>query len=310
MDTTQLLSAIKRRAYIPAAGSQFSDTQILAIADEASTEVALPLVLSAREGFLELVEPIELVNGTAAYDLPDRATGGSILWVRYLDSNNPSYTFEIPHADEKEMTQYPQVGYPPSGAVWYFFGDQIVLAPPPSLSTGQLIVNYTARPNALVPVASALTIVSMPAGAFVLSGTAASIGISTGTVIDIVGASRSHMWSIIGATATVDGVDPTKITISGGEGVENYAVGDYVCLAKQTPVPQFPDEVHTFIVLETARRLCLAMRSPMAGALAAEVQDMRTRIADLVSPRAVKSSKRAINRTGAARTRRTWRWYW
>lgn len=308
MDTTALLAAVKRRAYLPAAGTQYTDGQILSMADEATTEQALPLVLAAREGFMELVQPVTLVYNQSAYQLPARATGGSLLWVRYVDTVNSSLTWEIPHADEKDLQWYPQQPWSPYGAVWYFQGDQLMLVPPPSITTGQIYMAYTARPNALVATTQVLTCIAGTSGShLVCSAAPGTIGISTGTAVDVVSATGSHQWQSMGGTATVSG---STIDIAHDQGPGNPAVGDYICLAQQTPVPMVPDELHTFIALETARRCALGMRSPLAGALEMEVQTLRTQLVDMLSPRAVKQQKRAINRGSAARARRSWRFWW
>lgn len=306
MNTTQLLASLKRRAYVPTAGTQLDDTALLSILDEATTEKVLRMVLNAREGFMRRTLTIPLVAGQSAYALPGNATGGTVLWVRYVDPNNPGNTWPVPHCDEVDLVYYPTQSFG-FGCVWYFDGGQLQLVPPPAASQGNLIVAYTARPNQLTAVANTLTVVAVTGTYQVkLSANGATIGLTTGVKADIIQTDGVHDWRMVNKTATV--VADTATFTSWDQTPQ---AGDYVCLTGYTPVPQLPDETHSFLALEGARRFASAINSPKTPGLTAEVAQLQSEIADMLSPRAVKQSKRVINRVGAFRSRRglgNWNW--
>lgn len=309
MDADQLVALVKRRAYLPTAAPQFTDGELRAFCDEALVDGLLADLLDVRESHLAQTWTVPLVALQATYKLPPRATGGTVLWVRYLDSAGSQITYPLPHADETDLPYYPQTPSSPYGSPWFFDGDHLTMVTPPASATGSLIIRYCVRPSSLVPPASTTAItVATSATQFTTAADPTTIGITTGTKIDVVGVDGVHDFRIIGGTASVSG---HVITVTGGTGLADQAVGDLVSLAGQTSVPNIPDEGHQLLGVLAAARVCRAMKDyESASALEGEAEEMKPRTMDLMSPRSVKQTKRVINRNSPVRSRRGRAWWW
>ena len=75
-------------------------------------------------------------------------------------------------------------------------------------------------------------------------------------------------------------------TISGLSDTSDYAVGDYVALANQSPVPQLPDEWMMLLRFYTLRRIQIAAGYMQdAGATQMLIQEKEQDLISLISPR-------------------------
>ncbi len=83
------------------------------------------------------------------------------------------------------------------------------------------------------------------------------------------------------------------------------AVGDYLCTAGETPIPQMPTEIHTVLAQRVAEKLT-ENGSPRLPAIQAGLKQARDDATVLLSPRSDGSIRPIVSRYGAGS--RAWWW--
>lgn len=241
--TTALLASIRRRAAIPnsvALGSLDSD--LLALATEELQGPVAAFLVSVREEYFVTYRDETLVDGTVAYDIPARAIGGALREVQVVDSGGATRNLVLLTVEEME-------GQTASGIPFGFLvrGNKVVVHPAPTSGVGTLRLWYSRRPSELVPVSSAMAITSI-AGAPTYAG-AKPGSITTATPCDVVKA-QPHFDALSDDITPQSVVASTSVTFSSS--VAGAAVGDFVCLSGQSPVPQIPADLHPILAQRTA----------------------------------------------------------
>lgn len=310
MDSSQLLAAIKRRAYLADAGPQFDDTSLLALADEALDELIVPMLLQCGSvSIFQQTYTTPLVGGQARYQVPV-GIGSTLLDVHYLDTN--SNIFRIALTDEGDRSFHSQLASPIGPqTVYYFDGDSITLMPPPSAgAVGSLVITWPLQPSQLALTSAFCVATSGTATSFVTADNPTPKGIITGKLVDVVASTSPHMTRILAALVTnVVGAGPYTISYTVQSTLANQGfginVGDVLGLTGTTPYPQVPKETHPLLALEAARRAAMSMKdAQLEAAIAADVASKISRVTALLTPRARKQSVHAVNRFSAFRASR------
>jgi hypothetical protein len=265
--TATLLDKIKRAAAVPTSSSTFDDPEILEMADDAIQGDILPDMLKSRQEFFVTWEDLTPTDGDPYpyIRVPERAVGRSIIGVY----------------DPDDDYEEPPLSY-------YVEGDKIYFA---DNSLDVRRIRYYIRPAKLVEVSSCATITS-------ITNNGATTDIVVGSVpqdyvsnlkYDIVRGKagfdllkKDISLSIVGTTFTVDTADvPSEIQ-----------VGDYVCIADTTPVPQIPVEWFTYLANHTAALILESIGDMDAAAkIEKKLPAMRKNALSLISPRVEKRGK-------------------
>lgn len=322
MNYVSLLASIKRRAYVPDNGAEYSDAEILSIADEALLERVLPTYMAVREGFLQQDVSVAVSSG-ANIQVPARALGAGILMARFQDSSGNLYP--LTHIDDSQKVWTAQLTAPVSPATaWYFKGDQLILQPaPPSGSTGYVVVTYTAAPNKLgsdvgtapstyIPLAcQIITAVDFATSKVTISVDPSTTSLAVNATVDIVSGDASHGYRVFQTVITArTTIAPYTLTLASLPSNSGTTAGDYVCFGALTPIPMIPDALHTLLVLETSRRILDGIADPRAEVVAAEIEEKAPKLLQMVAPRGQNQPKRMINRYSAMRLMRSRGWWY
>lgn len=256
-DTTELLVQIRKHARVGDDDPDATDTILLENATEILQSVYAPLVRTVRSDYYVTTKRIALAAGRSGYPIPRRAVTSSVRRVRLLDANSRELGMvQVPYEDILSS----RTGVRPA---WYAItDDKILVAPVPTVATYTLEVAYEYRPSALiVPDLNANT------HALVVSEAYDSPTADTHTVavtpsfftnddmIDIVHKDAPFSSPVIDATvdARTGGAFLDLLSYSGvQEPVLGLVLGDYVCFAGETPVPQIPAELHPILAKHTA----------------------------------------------------------
>lgn len=285
--TTQLLASIKRRADVPTAQASYSTTEILSMADEETRSYVVPLVLKEREDYWVSPHDVALVDGTIAYRIPYRAVGGKLREVYLIDVNGNLIQF--PRARISDLED----------ANWGFWteGNVLNIVDDGTLSVTNLAVTLRMyvylRPNALVATTAATTVSSFNATAKTITLASTPSGYAGQTTWDIVRAKPGFETLAFDAAGTLAA---STITFTNAL-PDDLAVGDYVCLPEQTPVPQIPAELHDLL----AQRVAVVMLSNkgMADKLVTaekELARLQSAALALITPRVEGESVKFVQR--------------
>ncbi len=287
---TYLLAQIRRQGFIPGgggSGSSLTDADLCAMVNDEAQLYLTALIKSVREDHLEVTEDITIVAGTASYRVNRRAVANSLTAIFTVASGQPAYPLT-----QLAASQAWALGTTGDPRGFEMFGPAIVLHPTP-ITAGTLRVRYLQRLSRVVPEAEVgrITVVDTLTNTVTVSATPTAI--VTGVVCDLVRGDPPFDNLSIDLTATVSGTSITLSALPTG-----LAVGDYVTLAGETPIPQVPPELHQLLAKRVAYVVAGGTTSPNAAALQADIEVMRTAALTLLTPRVSHASRPIVNRNG------------
>ena len=147
MDTSELISSVKKRASIPTNQKLFDDATFREILNEEMNTYVIPYLMEQHEEFLVNFVDLPLVAGKTHYTIPYRAVGNKIREVVYRDSNG-NYG-EISRISMEDLEDFQNLNDVRSNGVFYIENNHIVLMSNTE-ADGSLRVYYYLQPNDLV----------------------------------------------------------------------------------------------------------------------------------------------------------------
>jgi len=242
----------------PDAGGPLSDEELLDLLSEEILSDVAPVVEQTREDYYVQDLTYALVADKQLYRMPPRSIGNILLDVLYVNLNGKEFT--VPYISGENAT-FPSEFYlsaDPSGLghrKFFFRGENVGIHPTPQDSVGSFRFRYYLRPASLVKLEKVGTITTIGAagsgGGTERRFTCSNIPteFTTSEVYDIVrkdgSFSRTHLDLtgadiVTGASGTIDFEEDDL-------SVDDIQVGDYICIADQSPVPQLPDTFHSLL---------------------------------------------------------------
>lgn len=241
MTTDKLLDKIRRRAFIPASQSTFTDEELLEIASEELHGVIVPDIIKTREDYFVYKDSSSVLDGTRnqTFNIPNRAVG---LQLREVSVTVGGRERNVPRLDIEDRA------YQDAGGYIYGFditSNQINLR---GGNSGTLNLYYYLRPGALVKSTQARQVVSKTSNSVTLASFVSTWTAST--KFDIVKATGGFDYRSV--DLTVDILDSGTFTITFNEDLPTDAwqaieVGDWVVESQYSPVPQIPQEWQEYL---------------------------------------------------------------
>lgn len=290
--TVELLADIKQRAMIPTDQSTFSATDLLRFATDELRLALLPMLLAEREEFYltETGATQSLVANQAAYAIPYRAAGQLLRDVVLVDANGV-----VRNLTRIEYDQIPDYSFSGTGTPEYFClrNNKAVLFPTPGSAdtTYSVRMPYYIRPSKLVESTAAAQVT-------VISGTDVTVSsvpstFTTTTSVDFVRATGG--FECLAIDATISAVNSTVLTLSAVP--SDLAVGDWIALSGQSPIPQLPAELHPLLAERVAKKVLKSIGDSNGAKLSEETIIEMTKAASLLtSPRVHGEPKRIVGR--------------
>ena len=268
-----------------------SQNDIVLYLDEELRSDIIPLIESVRgEYFMTYFD--QPVTGAASYTIPQRAAGGTLQDVVFVDSNNNEIALASPTASQVKGS-YP--GY--MVAYWtlsyYQKNDQIVLFPQNAVqSTGYTLrMKFSRRPNDLTLSSNCGQIVSINGAALTLSNIDTTW--TTGTTFDII-QNFPQFWTVSDGQA-ITSLNGNVMTLSSVP--TGLAAGMWVAPTLMSPIPQIPREAFPKLVQRGIIRMAEAIGDSQAIAtFEKRDEEMKADLIRLLSPRVKHGTKKIINR--------------
>ena len=241
--TTALIAQVKNLTHEPTSSKSFTNDDFLAHADFVLQGELVPLIRSVREDYL--VKLKKYASASTVY-LPPRAIGMSISNVQLVVNNNVN---RIPIVSTYDIDTY--IGSPTDTFVCYFTGNILNILPTPTV--GEIWLYYFMRPGSLVLPSACAQITGIASNVLTCSSVPSTmlVGVTTDIVSQIPGFETYQMDTAITAVTsnTITFADAVPSTVS---------IGDYVCIAGESPVPQLPVELHPLLAQMIAVKVCEA----------------------------------------------------
>lgn len=245
-----------------------TDTTDQKIIDEANSELAsrlVPLFRRLGGGFLQDSTDYTIVASQAIYVLPTRAVLSGIDSIKYVDSSG-SEQYALVKIPQRRIGQMSTQWWPisdttsPNPTGFYLDAGGIVLYPVPSVASGSLRVYYPRRPGKLVLDAVSAsqhttvgTVTSVAASLITLN--ANHNGWPANTRIDIMAAYSPFKLFAKDIATTTAAAGTATIAVATDMTALGITAGDYVTLAKQSYIPEIPEEWHEYLLDATTARM-------------------------------------------------------
>lgn len=228
-----------------ASSKTFTDAQILTLADEEITGNLMSVLTRFMEEYGVYTQDLDIVPGKAKYRFPYRAWMSKMRDIKYVDASGKEWFLARLEPDLAINNQNDQGQYP-SG--YTIESNSIILKPAPNAGVGKIRMRYYIRPNQLVaPAATGL--VESIAGNTVTVGSAP--GTFTGAInYDFIRSTPGFEHVFVDVKPTVFsslGAGVYELTFDPSVDLSQLEVGDYCCIAGQSPAPQLPADMHTFL---------------------------------------------------------------
>jgi hypothetical protein len=291
--TTALVAGVKRRGFL-SGGSGLSSGEILQYASD-ELRTGIPAFLkSIREEYI--IASVDIAVSSALVDVPARAVGAALRTIGMLQTDGRVLSLDrIEPENADGLTG--QTGTPTG---YVFRGNQVELLPAPT--SGTLRLTYQQRPGQLV-LPSACARVTGTDDSFTLTVASVPSTMTAGVLCDLVSGTPNFVASAL----DLEIVAVTTTTIEFTSIIDTlFSVGDFVCLAGETCIPQVPTEVHDLLAQATAAAVADAQGSQRLDSINKKLEKLREETRLILSPRSDGSARPVVSRS---RVGRSW-WGW
>lgn len=304
VDKTDLsiVDSVQQHSLMPFSANTITPAKIIEFLDEDMRSTLLPLIMAAQEEFYVQNYDQSLVLGTYSYTIPRRASFATWRDVVLVDSmGNEINMTNLP-------TEYVKITYPVGNLPpMYTFGfvlqnDKIILWPPNQTIPTQytLRMKIKRRPNHLTSYENCAQVTSVNAGSSQATLDSNGDGTwTTSTTFDVI--PNYPQFTSLGDDLTISAINqatPTATVVTFDDYPTGLAVGDWVCPATLSCVPQIPYDIFPLLIQRGVIR-CLESLGDNQNLQIAErrYQDMAADFARTVSPRIQGTSKKLVSRT-------------
>lgn len=285
-----LVQSARRQGLIPIAG-KLSTSDILGFVDDALQDYIVPLLLSGRESFLVCSEDTTLVAGQLTYPLPIRAVSEAVQQILLIDGAGNQVA--LPYVEPAAVQPVGLTGWAPYG---FTFVDNSVFLPGGFTGYTTLRVNYFRRPNRVVQVSEAaeITAVNKATGALTVAGPTVPAAFGSAFTADVIQGTPGFRWRTVDQAAAVVGLVVTLPVAA----VQSVAVGDFVALAGESPIPQCPATLHPLLAKRVACMCLEALGDQRLGSSTKAMELMEQRVLPTLTPRAQGAPRVIVNQYG------------
>lgn len=231
MNTSELISALKIHGSFPNSDDLFSDSDFLSLFNHQMKAELTPMMMKLNEEYFLQSKDFTISQG-ASYRIPSRAIGSIIRDLKVVDGSG----------NQQSLTRLYEEDRPLGKSGYYMLRNSVELSN--DFTSNTLRMKYFARPSTLVLTTACAQVSTINTGTFTVVVSAAPATFSNGTVIDFV--QNTNPYDLLGMDYSISSISGTTIIFTSLP--DGLAVGDWICLATESPVPMFPDEMHPVLV--------------------------------------------------------------
>lgn len=296
--TNSLLPMLRLLPLMPSVQALFSDSDLVNIMDFEMSSKILPLIDNQAEEYFIAVDDIPYIQSVRHYSLPVRATADKLRSVSFVDSNHNE--IRIPRLRPEDiMSNVNSTGLAINPALWGFYlqNDKVILYlgsfSGSSNAYKYLRLRFVRMPSTLVQEAACGQITAITGNVVSVSNLPTTF--TTSLTYDIVSnspqmfVSQGDDLTITTITTTVAPAADITFTSLPTDRLGNVLaqVGDWVCLAMQSPIPQIPFKPGFQLLLQLSGAKCLEIHGDTQGFNVAMSQaaDMKNYFISVLTPR-------------------------
>lgn len=302
--TTSIIASLKTRGLVPTAQGTFTDQQFVTLLNEELQGTIVSQILATRGDYFVKEVDVNLTS-SLLYDIPSGAIGGKIANLKYFpdgDTNGPSEL--VPYLPLEQQT----TGFEALYNRFYFSlkSNKISLYYSNSVPSGMIRIAYYKRPNDLVVESAAGRIVGFDLNLLTVDLSNVPATFVPGTAMDII--AGKPQFDSKAVEVTIVSIAGTTVTLSAVP--SDIAIGDYLALTGESPIPQVPVEFHPILAQRGAVKTLEALgdRNGMKAAQE-KLQELESKAMALITPRIDGNPKKIQNFNNPLRPggiRRNW----
>jgi hypothetical protein len=293
---TQLIASLKRRGQIPRSSDRsFSEDDLIALMSEELQTYMVSLLMGIREEWFVHSEDTA-TDGSTRYRIPQRAIGSKLRQVLIGTGENNFAVLNRIEPKQQYQSVY-GINWTASGYVngYILYDTDIQLVP--SQSSGQTIrMVYFRRPNRLVATSECGLITAINTGTREVTITSGEVptDFSSSVTYDLIRGSPGFGTLAMDQSATL----ASNVLTFAETLPEGLAVGDYVALAGESPIPQIPVELHPLLAQRTVVKVLEALGDPKVKVALEMCEAQRAAAMALLTPRDEGSPRYLTNFNG------------
>ena len=284
----KLIASVRKRGMFPEDTDTFDDQDILDIANEEMDVSLLDKLTSLHEEHLTVHVDIPK-NSTGHYDIPVRAVGNKIRDVSLIIGQTVYELTQIGIGELSDYSTFDDGGY--NLDKFYIQNNQIKL-----ISNGRAYesvrIYYHLRPNVLVKEADTGKVQNVNQNGNIVTLTLSNVPKRFTEIIfpsikfDVVAYETPNKIKYQNLSATFDLTTRTATITLNSTDTLDIRVGDWLCKAEESPVPNIPTEMHPLLAQLTAVHMLEATGDSEALKNAeARLQKMMTSVTELIDDR-------------------------
>lgn len=287
-----LLPMLRLLPLMPSVQALFSNTDLINIMNFEMDSKIMPMIDNQAEEYGIYVADLPYSNSTTRYAIPSRALGGKLRSVSFVDPNGNEV--RIPRLRVEDiMSNVNATGLAINPALWgFYFENNKIVTYLSSVNGGSsafptLRMRYIRQPSTLVMSTACGQITVIAGNVITMSNVPTTF--TTSVTYDLISNSPQMFVSYgddLTITAVTTGTNGT-ITLTNAP-PSGLQVGDWVCLAGQSPIPQIPFNPGFQLLLQLSAAKCLEIHGDVQGFNVAmsQASDMRNYFISVITPRA------------------------
>lgn len=307
-NSDELLVSIKRRAVVPESQNLFSNQDLLDFATEEIDSHVVQLINTQQENYFLVSLDVPIVPGQSRYEIPYRATGNKLKDLAYIPNNDNTRICKMTEIDMGQLPEWNQ-SYKNSEAYAYFTSsNEVCLVPETNNFVGTLRFSFYLRTNSLVPMDEVGTITAIDTNTGIVTVNEIPEKFTVTDLYDFVMERSPHKIITYDNPVTSVNTGTGEITFGVGNLPSTLRVGDLVCVATETGIPNVPSDLHNLICHRAAARVFEAVGDTEALQTSmVKSQQLDASAANLVDNRVETSAKKIVNSRGLIRSTTTTR---
>lgn len=288
----ELIPQVQRLAHIPLSNVTFQPVDICAFGDGECRTALLRQILSVRESYY--LTNIDIpVNSTGVYAIPYRAIAGRLHDVQMVVG---TLVYQLARIEPKDMTN--TINPPTNTYAFWFSGNNIVTLP--ILPAGVVRFWHYVRPSNLVSSTTCAQVTAINLAANTVTVSALPTNYVVNTLIDFT--QDQPPFGLLEYDVAITNVASNVLTFGSGLVPPTLAVGDWICLAGTTPVPQIPLEFHPLLAQRISVKILESQGyTQKMQAAQAKLMEMEKDVMSIINPRDEGNPKKITPNRGLVR---------
>ena len=251
LTSSKLIKSIRRRAMIPKDQSTFTDVDLLEMATEEMNLFMIPYLNQGQEEYLVYSEDEDVTSGEDTYSIPYRAQGNKLRDLQYVDQSG-SVSVELSRISMEELSDYKYNVGATVTDLFYIQNNKIKLVNENPGSDIILRKYFYLRPNSIVNENRSGIVQSIDRVSGIITVDEFPSNFSAIPLMDFVALQSPCVIHSYDKQPTAINVNNRSITFDITDIPDDLSVGDYICQAQESPVPQLPSELHAILAQRVA----------------------------------------------------------